>query len=261
VATVAHAPDLVERDRELAVLHALLADAVAGRGRVALIEGPAGIGKSRLLGELREAAARDGIPVLAARASELEREFPFGVVRQLLEAPLAAAAAPERLLAGAAAPAGPIFAAVGDEAATTGGDGGSAALHGLFWLTLNLARALAALGGLVRRSRRPADAREPLRQALELADACGADALAESVRTELYAAGARPRTAALSGARSLTASERRVAELAAGGATNREIAQALFVTPKTVEVHLSSAYRKLGIASRRDLPGVLASQT
>ena len=69
------------------------------------------------------------------------------------------------------------------------------------------------------------------------------------------------RTAALTGARSLTASERRVAELAAGGATNREIAQALFVTPKTVEVHLGNAYRKLGIASRRDLPGVPASQT
>jgi DNA-binding CsgD family transcriptional regulator len=124
---------------------------------------------------------------------------------------------------------------------------------------LGHARALAALGALLRRSRRPTDAREPLRQALELADACGAVALAEAVRTELHATGVRPRTAALSGVRSLTASERRVAELAAGGATNREIAQGLFVTPKTVEVHLSSAYRKLGIPSRRELPGVLAA--
>jgi DNA-binding CsgD family transcriptional regulator len=56
----------------------------------------------------------------------------------------------------------------------------------------------------------------------------------------------------------LTASELRMATLAAGGQTNREIAQALFVTPKTVEVHLSNAYRKLGIRSRRELPGALA---
>ena len=77
--------------------------------------------------------------------------------------------------------------------------------------------------------------------------------LAEDVRTELYAAGARPRTAALSGAGALTASERRVAALAAEGASNRDIAQTLFVTPKTVEVHLSNVYRKLGIRSRREL--------
>jgi len=123
---------------------------------------------------------------------------------------------------------------------------------------LELAKALAALGRALRHARRPADAREPLRRALELADACGAAALAEDVRTELYAAGARPRTAALSGAGALTASERRVAALAAEGSSNRDIAQTLFVTPKTVEVHLSNAYRKLGIRSRRELTGALA---
>jgi DNA-binding CsgD family transcriptional regulator len=123
---------------------------------------------------------------------------------------------------------------------------------------LELAKALAALGRALRHARRPSDAREPLRRALELADACGAAGLAEDVRTELYAAGARPRTAALSGAGALTASERRVAALAADGASNRDIAQTLFVTPKTVEVHLSNAYRKLGIRSRRELAGALA---
>ena len=115
---------------------------------------------------------------------------------------------------------------------------------------LELARALAALGAALRRERRPADAREPLRRALELAVACSATGLAEHVRTELYAAGARPRTDARSGAAALTASERRVADLAAGGETNRDIAQTLYVTPKTVEVHLSNAYRKLGIRSQ-----------
>ncbi|HEV2814682.1 MAG TPA: helix-turn-helix transcriptional regulator, partial [Solirubrobacteraceae bacterium] len=74
-----------------------------------------------------------------------------------------------------------------------------------------------------------------------------------------HAAGARPRSHALGGVASLTRSERRVAELAAGGSTNREIAQALFVTPRTVEVHLSNAYRKLGIGSRRELARALGT--
>jgi DNA-binding CsgD family transcriptional regulator len=123
---------------------------------------------------------------------------------------------------------------------------------------LELAKSLASLGRALRHARRPAEAREPLRRALELADACGAAGLAEDVRTELYAAGARPRTAALSGAGALTASERRIAALASEGSSNRDIAQTLFVTPKTVEVHLSNVYRKLGIRSRRELAGALA---
>jgi DNA-binding NarL/FixJ family response regulator len=122
---------------------------------------------------------------------------------------------------------------------------------------LELAKALADLGSALRHDRRPSDARDPLRRALELADACGADALVEHVRSELYATGARPRTTALGGVDALTASERRVAAFAADGQSNRDIAQALFVTPKTVEVHLSNAYRKLGIRSRRELAGAL----
>jgi ATP/maltotriose-dependent transcriptional regulator MalT len=74
---------LLERDRELESLRAALAEAVGGEGRLALVEGPAGIGKSRLLAELRSAAAEEDVRVLTARGSELEREFPFGVVRQL----------------------------------------------------------------------------------------------------------------------------------------------------------------------------------
>ena len=123
---------------------------------------------------------------------------------------------------------------------------------------LEHAKALAALGSALRRARRPTEAREPLCLALELADACGAAGLAEDVRTELYATGARPRTTAASGVGSLTAGELRVVSLAAEGQTNRDIAQALFVTPKTVEVHLTNAYRKLGISSRRELAGALS---
>ena len=124
---------------------------------------------------------------------------------------------------------------------------------------LERAEALSAYGGALRRTRRPSDAREPLRRALELAERCGAAALAETTRSELYATGARPRSDAVSGVESLTASERRVVDLAADGNSNRDIAQTLYVTPKTVEVHLSNAYRKLGIRSRRDLPGVLVA--
>jgi DNA-binding NarL/FixJ family response regulator len=121
------------------------------------------------------------------------------------------------------------------------------------------ARALGALGAEIRRARRPSEAREPLRRALELAEVAGAKALAEHVRSEFYATGARPRTTALEGIESLTERELRVASLAAEGQTNRDIAQTLYVTPKTVEVHLSNAYRKLNIASRRELPAALAA--
>ncbi len=131
-------------------------------------------------------------------------------------------------------------------------------LRGYEGAKLEEAKALAAYGAALRRLRQPSEAREPLRRALELASTCGATALVETVRTELHASGARPRSEALSGVESLTPSERRVVDLAAAGQANREIAQALFVTPKTVEVHLTNAYRKLGVRSRRDLGGVLA---
>jgi len=121
------------------------------------------------------------------------------------------------------------------------------------------ARALAALGAELRRARRPTDAREPLGRALEICEVAGAKGLEEHVRSELYATGARPRTTALAGVEALTERELRVATLAAGGQTNRDIAQTLYVTPKTVEVHLSNAYRKLNIASRRELPAALTS--
>jgi DNA-binding CsgD family transcriptional regulator len=88
---------------------------------------------------------------------------------------------------------------------------------------------------------------------MELASACGASGLVDEALDELAAAGARPRKRGGHGAHLLTAAEARVARLAAEGASNREIAQELFVTLKTVEMHLSSAYRKLDISSRAQL--------
>ena len=123
---------------------------------------------------------------------------------------------------------------------------------------LEHAKARTELGAALRRGNQRAEAREHLRHAVELATICGAAPLVTRAETELLAAGARSRRVALSGVSSLTPSERRVAEMAAQGPTNREIAQTLFVTPKTVEVHLSSSYRKLGITSRSQLAEALA---
>jgi DNA-binding CsgD family transcriptional regulator len=122
---------------------------------------------------------------------------------------------------------------------------------------LERARALAELGAALRRARRRAAAREPLREALALARRCGAIPLAKHVSEELAATGERVRRYAPIGVESLTASERRVAEMAATGMTNREIAQALFLTVKTIEMHLSASYDKLGIRSRRLLADAL----
>ena len=118
---------------------------------------------------------------------------------------------------------------------------------------LEHARALADLGVLLQAEGRRSDARGVLRQALELAHRCGAGALETTVLSALRAVGARPRRPVLSGPGALTASERRVAELAGRGMTNREIAESLFVTVRTVEFHLNHSYRKLGIDSRAEL--------
>jgi DNA-binding CsgD family transcriptional regulator len=121
------------------------------------------------------------------------------------------------------------------------------------------AYALGDLGAALRRANQRAEAREQLRLALELAQRSGATLLAEQAHEELIATGARPRRAELSGAAALTPSERRIAAMAAEGLSNREIAQALFVTLRTVEMHLSNAFRKLGVSSRTQLEAALAA--
>jgi len=121
------------------------------------------------------------------------------------------------------------------------------------------ARALTDLGMALRRARRPREAREPLNVGLGIAREHGAVALATRAHDELLAAGARPRREALGGSASLTPRELRVAELAAGGLTNREIAQALFVTRKTVEAHMRNIFRKLGIGRREELVGMVSA--
>jgi DNA-binding CsgD family transcriptional regulator len=122
-----------------------------------------------------------------------------------------------------------------------------------------LVLALIELGGALRRAGERAAAREPLRRALDLADAGGMTAAAERAREELRVTGARVTRPSLSGLESLTPSERRIVDLAAAGRSNPEIAQTLFVTVKTVEMHLGHAYRKLGVHSRRELAGIVGA--
>jgi DNA-binding CsgD family transcriptional regulator len=125
---------------------------------------------------------------------------------------------------------------------------------------LERARTLVELGAALRRANQRADARELLKEGLDIAVRSGSQPLVERAEEELAATGARPRRLLLSGVESLTASERRVARFAADGLSNKDIAQALFVTTKTVEVHLSNVYRKLGIGSRSELPQALGGE-
>ncbi len=126
--------------------------------------------------------------------------------------------------------------------------------------TLQLARTLIEQGGALRRAGHRRDALDPLRRGLDLASGCGAIALAKRAREDLLAVGARPRRERISGADALTASEVRVARMAADGMSNPEIAQALFVTRRTVKTHLTSVYRKLDIARRDALADALGRE-
>jgi DNA-binding CsgD family transcriptional regulator len=122
---------------------------------------------------------------------------------------------------------------------------------------LEHAHALVGLGAALRRANQRTEARERLREGVDLARTVGALALAERANEEIAATGARPRKVLQTGVDALTASERRVTQLAADGMSNKEIAQTLFVTIRTVEEHLSHAYRKLEISSRAQLDKAL----
>lgn len=125
---------------------------------------------------------------------------------------------------------------------------------------LEHARALIDFGAALRRANARTRAREPLRRGLELASRCNAAPLAARARQELLASGGRPRRIMLTGRDALTTSEHRIAELAARGDSNRAIAEALFITPKTVENHLGRVFKKLTVNSRDQLAQALVAE-
>jgi DNA-binding CsgD family transcriptional regulator len=158
---------------------------------------------------------------------------------------------------------GAIGSALATRGVVEGGDAGAELLREAVGLLersparLEHAHALTDLGATLRRAGRRSGAREPLRAGFALARRCGAVPLAKRAHEELGATGEKLRRFVPIGVEALTPSERRIAEMAADGRTNREIAEELFLTVKTVETHLSHTYRKLDIHSRQGLPEAL----
>ena len=126
---------------------------------------------------------------------------------------------------------------------------------------LEHAKALIDLGAALRRSGARKDSQAPLREGMDLAHRCGSTSSVERALQELRASGARPRRPAQHGVAALSPQERQTSRLAAEGQSNREIAESMFLTRRTVEMHLTGAYRKLGIDSREDLPAALRPET
>jgi DNA-binding CsgD family transcriptional regulator len=138
---VARGPDrLLERKETLASLDREAKLAVGGRGCMVTVQGPAGVGKTALLEEMAGRAERRGIRTLVARGNELEREYPFGIVRQLLDSVVVRSSGParQRMFEGAARLVEPLFGAAADKAVAPDASG-FAVLHGLWWLLANLA--------------------------------------------------------------------------------------------------------------------------
>jgi DNA-binding CsgD family transcriptional regulator len=237
---------------------------LVARGRVRLAEGAAG-DAYRLFAQAGRSQTRwigasppttQWRTYLALAANALGRR---AEARGLLEEEVPAAerfGAPRPLAAALRARA-TVLAGVGAEADAERSLRDAADVLGGSPDDLERARVGADLGDLLLRQGRAEAARELLRPALDLAWACGADALAERARASLVEAGARPRRPELTGARALTPAEARTARMAAEGVTNRELAEALFVTEKTVETHLTAVYRKLNIAGRPQLAAAL----
>ncbi len=229
-----------------------------GRLRVAQADPRAGLDDLMLCGERVEALGVRCPGVIAWRSHAAFAHLALGqraAARRLAEEELALA----RRFAGPSA-AGGALSVLG--LALGGGEGIECLREAIALLEtsparLELARALVNLGAALRRSGQRVQAREHLHRGLEMATLAGAGSLAANAHEELLATGARPRRVFVHGIDALTASERRVARMAAQGLANPEIAQALFITRKTVESHLASGYRKLGIASRAELAKTL----
>ena len=135
------------------------------------------------------------------------------------------------------------------------------AWHDRVEMPFERARTELVVGERLRRARRRADARIPLQRALETFERLGAEPWAARTRTELTATGGEfAREHEVSPADELTPHELQVALLVADGLTNREVAAALFLSPKTIEHHLSIIYRKLGLRSRAQLAALLAAE-
>ena len=244
---------------------ALVLPALAARGRLRIAQGEPEAGVADLL-EVGVRAERAGL--LSTAGPPTFRAYAAPALAGLGDLDTARRLAAEEVATGRAwgAPRG-LGLALRVEGTVLDGEAAVARLREAVEILaatparLEHARAKADLGAALRRSGEPAQARGPLTEALAVAQELGAVPLVERIDYELGATGARRKRAerrTLSGLEALTPSERRVAQMAVDGLTNREIAQALFLTRKTIEMHLHNAYGKLGIASRAELPAALS---
>jgi DNA-binding CsgD family transcriptional regulator len=142
---------------------------------------------------------------------------------------------------------GLVHAQAGDLDAAAESARAAVAAHGETPLPVELASSLLALGRIERRRKARKRSRAALNRARELAAAMGHRPLLAEIKREL------PRVEAVRSSAGLTATEQRVADLVASGATNRDAAAALFVSVRTVETHVGSIYRKLGVRTRAEL--------
>jgi DNA-binding CsgD family transcriptional regulator len=149
---------------------------------------------------------------------------------------------------------GLLLAARADVPAAVGAFDRALGEHDRVEMPFERARTLLCLGRVQRRAKQRKAAREALSEAFEIFDRVGARLWAELARHEL------DRTHVREAPLALTPSEKQVAQLAARGLKNREIAERLFLSPKTVEANLARAYRKLGIRSRAELGAVMGTQ-
>jgi DNA-binding CsgD family transcriptional regulator len=218
--------EAVPRARDLPYLHNPTVMPWRARAALAARAAGSGVAGSRVAGDLAE--------------EELELARRFGAPRALAVALRTQAA----VLGGA-----PGLAALEEATAVLVGSDAR----------LEAAHVQLALGAALRRAGRRSQARDPLSRALESATALGAKRLVAQATAELRAAGARPRRAALTGVAALTPSELRVAQRAAAGAGNVQIAAELVLSRRTVEFHLSGTYRKLGVTSRDELARLLGT--
>ena len=216
-------------------------DALAAAERAA--EDPRGLGPSIwLLAELIEAAARSG-----------QAERATGPLAQLAE--IAHAAGTDWALGTHARAAAMLAEGASGRAALPGGDRTAVAHHNP---VATLARAHLLYGEWLRREHRRVDAREQLRVAHAMLSDMGMEAFAERARRELLATGETVRKRTVETLDELTPQEVQVARLAADGQTNPEIGAQLFLSPRTVEWHLSKVFGKLGISSRKELRSALS---
>ncbi len=126
-------------------------------------------------------------------------------------------------------------------------------------LRIELAATLIEYGTRLNELKRRPQARRVLRAGLDLAERCGSGDLVDRSRAQYAAAGGRLRPALPTGVSGLTAAERRAVVLAAADRTNRQIAEELFLSVRTVEIHLTNAYRKLGVSRRSELAAAVAA--